>query len=83
MFDNKIVKVPALGNEEIHISRIIASWTHVGGQITTRRWAKTPFANWCVGLGLDTDVIREMVYFATNGKLELEDSAKKFLEANK
>lgn len=80
MFDNKIVKVPALGGEEIHMSRIIASWTNVGGQIITRRWAKTPFANWCAGLGLDPDVIQEMVYLATNGKLELEDSARKFIE---
>ena len=80
MFENRQIKIPKLGNEAVHISRIIASWRKKGGKISDVRWAKSPFADWCRNLGINDDDIRCIINFATNGKLELEDDARKFLK---
>lgn len=49
----------------IYATRFIASWINVGGQLKTRK-----------DIGEDIHLIVEL---ATDGKLELEDSARKYL----
>lgn len=80
MFENKLIEIPKLGGEVVHISRIIASWRKKGGKITDVRWATSPFAQWCQDLGISDDDIQYAINFATNGKLELEEQARIFLK---
>lgn len=72
MFENKKF-------EGIYYSRFIASWINVGGKMNRRfaDWLRTIEVN---GKDIPEDVIREIYNLATNGKLELENSAEKFLE---
>ena len=85
-FENKIF-------EGIHYSRFIASWFRAGGnfkdfKITKgniikrqlclfRDWLRSLTIN---GKNIPEDVIVEIVDMATSGKLELEESAKKFIK---
>ena len=83
-FENKIV-----GTGTLYYSRIIASWHNAGGviysggcknRITGENWR---FVRWLKSLGfLTEEQIREIRHMAEDGKLELEDSAKKFLQEN-
>ncbi len=71
-FENKMF-------EGIHYSRFIASWTNVGGIVT-----RGGLANWLRTLTINDkqipeDVIREIVNFATNGKLELQENAEDYI----
>ena len=74
MFENRII-------EGIHISRFIASWVKEGGKLnfTFKEWLKTLTIN---GRKLTYDEIREIYDFGTNGKLELETLASRFLKNN-
>ena len=71
MFENRII-------EGIHISRFVASWVKEGGKLnfTFKEWLGTLTIN---ERKLTNDEIREIYDFATNGKLELEILASKFL----
>lgn len=80
-YENKIV-----GTGTLFYSRIIASWHNAGGviysgcknRITGENWR---FVRWLESLGfLTEEQIREIRHMAEDGKLELEDSAKRFLE---
>lgn len=83
MYENKLIK-------GIYISRYIASWIKSGGQIgyAARRLGQTnSFMNWLRTLVIDGEHLTEeeiwRIYnFAMNGKLELEDSAEKFINQN-
>ena len=76
MFENKIF-------EGIHYSRFVASWVKVGGELRSRNaylmkdWLRTLTIN---DKKIPEDIIMEIYNFATNGKLELQELAKRFLE---
>lgn len=71
-FENKIF-------EGIHYSRFIISWVKSGGKVThIRSWLRQLTIN---GKTIPEDVIDEIYDIATNGKMELESNAAKFLEA--
>lgn len=78
-------------NEEIkgiNISRYIASWYNAGG--SSIRVYAPKFAEWLQSITfiaddeenkhLSKDEIKRIVYFATNGKMELEDLAEIFIK---
>ena len=80
MFENKFVE-----SCYAHYSRIIASWVNAGGTFT-HPWVHSKFAEWLRGLPVDIteEQIHEMHEMATNGKLEFESLARRYLEkANK
>lgn len=73
MFENKDF-------EGIYYTRFIASWYNVGGKKIRfndefRSWLKTLTIN---GKSIPEDIIDEIIYLATNGKLELEVNARNF-----
>ena len=72
MFENKIIK-------GVHASRFIMSWIRQGGNIT---WIEgiNDFKEWLKSLGLSKEEVNDICEMATNGKLELEISAKNFIE---
>lgn len=72
MFKNKLI----FGH--IYATRFIASWINVGGQLKTRKDIGD-FRNWLSSLNLAGEDIHLIVELATDGKLELEDSARKYL----
>lgn len=72
MYENKKIYIPKL-DEEVHVSRIIASWQNRNGVMSKG------FRDWLKGLGLNDHDIAYIWHFATNGKLELQDLADKFL----
>lgn len=75
-FENKIY-------EGIHYSRFVASWVLAGGELRRRNayilkdWLRTLKIN---DKPIPEDIIMEIYLYATNGKLELQTSAKNFLE---
>ena len=76
MFENKRTEWG-----DVHYSRIIASWRNVGGYIYGSRKADTLFLKWLKEKCHCTDTeVNDIWLFATNGKLEYEDSAKKFIK---
>ena len=72
MFTNK------LKNTDIYATRFIASWIREGGQL---RYGDDydNFYKWLLSLGLSKEDADHVKFLAENGKLELENSAKKFL----
>lgn len=60
----------------IYYSRYIASWVRSGGRINLQ------FKSWLESIGLPYDEINEIYFLAENGKMELEDSAKRYLKEN-
>lgn len=72
MFENKQF-------EGIYYSRFVASWFKhgKGNWRKFRRWLRTLTVN---GKPIPADVEQEIYDFATNGKLELEQSIDRFLE---
>ena len=73
MFENKAI------NGYVHATRFIASWIKVGGQLRTGKDIED-FKDWLKSIGkVSEDDIDRIVYLATNGRLELEDHAKRFL----
>ena len=62
----------------IHYSRYIASWHNAGGRVYKYR---SIFEDWLRQTQeLTDDEIHDIIEMATNGKLELEMSAKQFLK---
>lgn len=74
MFENKLT------HNGIHYSRYIASWKRAGGKIYRgglfERWLREKEQ-------LNDEEISNILLLAENGKLELQGSAKAFIEANK
>jgi hypothetical protein len=65
----------------IEYSRYIASWLNVGGQKEKLvRLYDTQFYNWLLTTGLEEIEAKEIANMWTNGKLELQESAKAFLK---
>lgn len=77
MFENKYI-----ARLDCHYSRIIASWYNAGGTIETSVRKSLKFFEWMKTIGLTDDERKEIWYLATNGKLEFEDSARKFISEN-
>ena len=74
MLENRMVKVDLGGwTEEVRISRIVASWNNAVGPYYGRT-----FQRWCMSLGIEESVAREIEEFASCGKFELERNAEKF-----
>lgn len=82
-FENKVTE-----EHKIHYSRYIASWLKIVlktdliekkkyciGHYHIETVFGDDFGDWLKQLGLNEDEIREIKELATNGKLELEDSA--------
>lgn len=64
---------------EINYSRYIASWYKAGGQF--RHLTDTlDFKDWLRSMDLSEDEVQAIANMAVCGKLELEDSAKAFIE---
>ena len=72
MFKNKLIN-------DVHASRYIASWLKAGGSLYYGEDIDN-FRDWLLSLKLTEDEAQDIVYLATNGKLELEASAKKFIK---
>lgn len=72
-FENKSIR-------GIYISRYLASWANSGGNLARgnrfKDWLQSLVIN---GEKLSEEEISEIVFLSTNGKLELEMSAKYFL----
>lgn len=86
MLENEKVMVPYIG-EEIHVSRLIASWLNVGGDTFAATFnnegvAQYAFLVWLEELGIGEEDIRHIWELVTCGKFELEHSAKKFRETH-
>ena len=73
-FENKIIK-------GIHASRYIASWSNVGGTFDRKPGGRFDFRVWLESLGLEEDEVRFIFNLATNGKLELQENARKVLRS--
>ena len=88
-FENKLIK-------GIHASRYIASWVKSNGTMKrylnednpSLRRLESYFADWLRSLvingeHLTEDEVRYIDHFARNGKIELESSAKHYMEFKK
>ncbi len=75
-FENKFIK-------DIHATRYIASWSNVGGTFDRKPGGRFDFRVWLESLGLEEDEVRFIFNLATNGKLELQEDARKCLRALK
>lgn len=73
MFENKLIR-------GIHASRYIASWVKEGGHFCRGLRGRFDFRDWLKSLGLAADEVRYIYNLADNGKLELETSARAFME---
>lgn len=69
MFENLKTK-----KQGIHYSRYIASWRNIGGTHFDHQ-----FKAWLKSEGCDENEVNDIYQLATNGKLELESSAFKFI----
>ena len=63
---------------DIHATRYIASWTRSGGKLYYLDDVEK-FYNWLLSTGMTEDEAKQIKFLATNGKLELENSVKEFL----
>jgi hypothetical protein len=72
MFENKIIN-------GVHATRYIASWNKAGGAFIYREDYYN-FRKWLLSIGLTDDDARHICRLADNGKLELENSAEKFIK---
>lgn len=68
MYENKKT------SKGIYYSRYIASWLNA-----TDGFIGAAFKSWLKHEGCTDTEVDEIFYLATNGKMELEDSAKKFV----
>ena len=59
----------------VNATRYIASFTNVGGDVHSH-----DFKDWLESLGLNDDDVYTIKYLATNGKDELQKSAREFLQ---
>ena len=72
MFENVLI------NGYIYATRFIASWIRVGGTLN-KHGDLTKFRKWLESLGLSEEDIHCITFLAMEGKLELQENAKKFL----
>ena len=72
MFENILIN-------DIHASRYIASWLNAGGALYYVEDVDQ-FCTWLKSMGLSDYEVLHIREIATCGKLELENSAKKFVE---
>ena len=75
MFENKKIN-------GIHASRFIMSWVREGGRLGHHGEDHDEFKKWLRSLGLNEDEINDIWILASNGKMELEASARKFINNN-
>ena len=73
MFTNKLIG-------DIYATRFIMSWVRMGGKLRKRGDGVYDFRKWLTSLDLDEEDIERIIFIATNGKLELEVSAKNYIE---
>ena len=72
MFENFVT------SQGFEASRYIASWTLAGGSL--KYWyEREAFTDWLIGLGLSIDERRRIRDLATNGKLEFQENAMKYI----
>lgn len=62
----------------IYYSRFIASWLRKGGMLKTGHDISM-FRSWLTEIGCDDETVDKITFLASNGKLELENSAERFL----
>ena len=74
MFENKLI------NGYAHATRFIMSWVRSGGTFDKFGKGYDDFRDWLESLGLEDRDIKDIMYLAQNGKLELEESAKNYLK---
>lgn len=72
MFTNKKIN-------GINATRYIMSWVRVGGQLGLYGEGIDEFRKWLRSMNLNETDINSIVYLATNGKIELEINAERFL----
>lgn len=72
MFENKLDK-----NNSIHYSRYIMSWIRMGGNCKD----KNGFLRWLGSIHVDSEDARDIELMMSNGKMELERSARGFLRS--
>ena len=63
----------------IFYSRFIASWLRKGGMLKTGHDISM-FRSWLTEIGCDDETVDKITFLASNGKLELENSAERFLK---
>lgn len=63
----------------IYYSRFIASWVRKGGMLKTGHDISM-FRKWLTEIGCDDETVDKITFLASNGKLELENSAERFLK---
>ena len=63
----------------IYYSRFIASWVKKGGMLKTGHDISM-FRSWLTEIGCDDETVDKITFLASNGKLELENSAERFLK---
>lgn len=78
-FENVIVR-------NIHASRYVASWMHAGGS-TKGGKNRALLRTWLEQLTIDgscltADEVNKIYWYATNGKMELEHNAERFLNTH-
>lgn len=71
MFENKKFN-------DVYTSRYIASWINAGGNLYYVEDVDN-FHKWLLSVGLTEEEAAHIVFLATNGKLELEKNAEKFI----
>lgn len=76
MFENRQI------NGYTYATRFIASWVREGGELRTGQ-DYDDFKEWLRSLGLNEDDVNHIYFLASNGKMELEYRAKKFLADKK
>ena len=62
----------------IYYSRFIASWVRKGGMLKTGNDISM-FRKWLTEIGCDDETVDKITFLASNGKLELENSAERFI----
>ena len=72
-FENFIVQ------DYTYASRFIASWLREGGNLRSGGDYKL-FREWLVSIGVTPENAKRVSFLAENGKLELEEMAKRFLK---
>lgn len=72
MFENNTAK-------GVHYSRYIMSWIRMGGKLDVRGGGRNDFKKWLESLEIDETDIENIVQMATNGRMELETSASRFI----
>lgn len=73
MFENTVIR-------GIHATRYIASWVKAGGHFGRRDRGRFDFHDWLESLGLSKEEVQYIYNLAENGKLELQNSAKAYME---